>query len=533
MNRNKSPQLKYWAIFGFLIIITILSSQMNPRNNTSSIANEPDNPESSVDLTYYRWGINIGGNNIDYAEDVWADGHFSYVVGTLDVNTSIPKLILTRCSNTGWNSGAQDWNVTWTKGDPIQGNAVWGTSNATYIYTAGTSPTELILIKWDINGTEIWNSSWNLAGNYGKIHAIWGIDDKIYMSGTYTDDLLLVSWNEEGVQLWNKTWGGSGWEEGFDVWGVDNEIFTSGSTSSYGAGLNDSVIVKWDNDGNQIWNQTWGDSGKEYFTSIFGIDSYFYVCGNVWNENDTSAAVVLKFDFNGTYLWEEWWDGPEDEVACAIWANEYFVYLSASTNSWDPISDKMVVVKWSYAGIYVDSSWPWWGDDRQYVPEGIFGWDYNIYVCGWHNVSQDTPDDYIQFLYNFYSYHGPVPPWFEPIEPNPSLNGTYTLEWQNLPEVESYRIYRDIHPISDLTGRTPYEIVTNTSIIETNMDEGTYFYLITSILKGTESYTSNPRVVEVDLPAPPKKVPGYNVILVITLMGFTSIWVYNKKFRKN
>ena len=103
-------------------------------------------------------------------------------------------------------------------------------------------------------------------------------------------------------------------------------------------------------------------------------------------------------DTNGTIIWQTWWDGPEDEMAYGIWANEFYVYISASTNSWEPVSDKMVLIKWSYSGIYVDSSWPWWGDDRQYIPQSIFGWDYNIYVCGQHNVTQDTPDDYIQFL---------------------------------------------------------------------------------------------------------------------------------------
>ncbi len=353
------------------------------------------------------------------------------------------------------------------------------------------------------------------------------------MSGTFTDDLLLISWSENGVQLWNKTWGGIGWEEGLDVWGIANSIYTCGSTSSYGSGLNDSIIVKWDIEGNQIWNRTWGYATEEYFTSIFGFNSSLYVCGTYWNENHNSTgAVILKWDSDGNILWDNWWDGPENEAAYSIWANEFYVYVCTSTDSWNALADKMVVVKYSYSGIYVDSSWPWWGNDVQYIPKGIFGFNQFIYVCGWQKNLEDSPED-DQFLYNFYSYHTPPIPYFEPIEPNPSVNGTYTLKWQNFPESESYHLYRDIHPILDISGRTPYKILTNTSYIETDMAEGTYFYIVTCFVKGVESEMSLPGIVNVDLPEPEKKVPGYNVILVITLIGFTSLWIYKKTVRKD
>lgn len=534
MNRITYSRPKCWYFIGIFMVSLLLLSFLNI-DAMNPIHFEPLSiPKSQADLSYYRWGSTWGGENVDRANDVWANGESSFTVGTIDINTTAPKLMLSRYSNVDWSSGTQDWNVTWSDGNPIYGAAIWGTPSNTTIYTAGTSTNQLILIKWDNNGTEIWNSSWSLSGNFGQVHAIWGIEDNIYMTGTYIDDLLLISWNKEGTQLWNKTWGGVEWEEGYDIWGIENEIYTVGSTSSYGEGLNDSLIVKWDTDGNQIWNQTWGNVTEEYYTSVFGYENEIYICGNAWNEyHNSSAAAVLKYGSNGTVLWENWWNGLGNESAYGIWANEFYVYVAASTNSWDPITDKMVLLKWSYSGIYVDSSWLWWSDDRQYIPNGIFGWDYNIYVCGWQNFTPIAPDDYDQFLFNFYSYYKPPVPWFEPPEPNPSLNGTYNLTWQEFPEAESYRLYRDIYPIEDIIDRSPYKITTNSSILETNMAEGTYFYIVTSVVKGVESDISNPGIVEVNLPDPPKEVPGYSIFITIPLIGITTFWIYKKKFRKN
>ncbi len=531
MIRKKFYQQKIWMIVGIAIISMFFISLTGPIENNLYNHVDFNHPEAQADNTYYRWGTTWGGKNVDQANDVWAYGQFSYVVGTLDVNTSNPKLILSCYFDADWWRGEQYWNVTWTNGANIYGNAVWGNYNASYIYTAGTSSNDLILIKWDRNGNEIWNSSWSLAGNYGTAHAIWGIENKIYMSGVYIDDLLLICWDEEGGQIWNKTWGGSEWEEGFDVWGIGEEIYTSGSTSSFGAGSNDSLIIKWDGNGNQIWNRTWGYSGEEYFTSIFGYNTSLYVCGNVWNENHTfTDAIVMKWDSEGNFLWDGWWGGPDNERAYAIWANEFYVYVSTSVKSWGVLTDKPVLAKWSYSGIYIDSSWPWWDNELQYIPKGLFGSGYSIYTCGWQNFT--TPTDYSQFLFNYYSYETPPSPWFEPIKPNPSLNGTYTLEWQYFPEVEYYHVYRDIHPILDISGRTPYQILTNTSYVESGMAEGTYFYVVTTILRNSESPLSNPRVVEVDLPNPPDKIPGYNITIFISFLAIISILVGRKYSRK-
>ncbi len=163
---KNSPKQKYWTFIGFFIILLFFGSITNIDTDETTIDDSIQNPESQADWTYYRWGTRWGGSNVNQANDVWASEYYAYVVGTLDANTTNPKLILSRY--TEWEWGVQDWNVTWTDGNPIYGNAVWGTQNMTYVYTAGTSLNDLILIKWSSNGEQIWNTTWNLGGKFGE-----------------------------------------------------------------------------------------------------------------------------------------------------------------------------------------------------------------------------------------------------------------------------------------------------------------------------------------------------------------------------
>ncbi|MHA1698954.1 MAG: hypothetical protein ACTSWN_08965, partial [Promethearchaeota archaeon] len=77
-------------------------------------------------------------------------------------------------------------------------------------------------------------------------------------------------------QPWNRTWGGSDGDYGYSVWGDGSYIYTCGYTYSFGAGSADLLLVKWDPDGNQVWNRTWGGSSSDYGRSGWGDGSYRY-----------------------------------------------------------------------------------------------------------------------------------------------------------------------------------------------------------------------------------------------------------------
>ncbi|MHA1372270.1 MAG: hypothetical protein ACTSRA_21435, partial [Promethearchaeota archaeon] len=103
-----------------------------------------------------------------------------------------------------------------------------------------------------------WNRTWGGSdSDYGE--SVWGDGSYLYTCGyTYSfgagdNDLLLVKWDTNGNQVWSRTWGGSSNDVGGSVWGDGSYLYTCGRTESFGAGSWDLLLVKWDTNGNQVW----------------------------------------------------------------------------------------------------------------------------------------------------------------------------------------------------------------------------------------------------------------------------------------
>ena len=137
------------------------------------------------------------------------------------------------------------------------------------------------------------------------------------------------------------------------------------------------------------------------------------------------------------------------------------------------------------------------------------------------------------YIIRYYTYNHIQPPDLFRITPNPSTNGSFFLEWEEVAGAEYYNLYKDIHPILDISNRTPYLSLISTNLTEIELNDGTYFYVLTTIMKGTESIISSPRIVEVYFPESSKRViPGYNVYIAFSLLGISALWFYRKKIRK-
>ena len=74
------------------------------------------------------------------------------------------------------------------------------------------------------------------------------------------DRIFLLKYDKTGSLVWNATWGGSGYELARSV-GVDanrTSIYVAGSTTSYGNGDYDVVLLRYDQNGNLTLSKTWG-----------------------------------------------------------------------------------------------------------------------------------------------------------------------------------------------------------------------------------------------------------------------------------
>jgi len=121
-------------------------------------------------------------------------------------------------------------------------------------------------------------------------------------------DLWLVKTDSYGVEEWNRRFGGSGLDDGRTVKIVDDGGYaTVGLTDSYGAGGCDIWLVRFDNNGFEEWNQTYGtkkdDSGRSFDTTTDG--GYILAgCTNSYGEGEYNLWLI-KTDSFGVEEWNQ------------------------------------------------------------------------------------------------------------------------------------------------------------------------------------------------------------------------------------
>jgi hypothetical protein len=82
--------------------------------------------------------------------------------------------------------------------------------------------------------------------------------------GADEGDMYLIKTDELGNVIWEQTFGGDGWEDGYSVAATDDGGYVMlGSTKSFGAGGADMYLIKVDAGGNKLWEKTFGGPKDE------------------------------------------------------------------------------------------------------------------------------------------------------------------------------------------------------------------------------------------------------------------------------
>ena len=107
----------------------------------------------------------------------------------------------------------------------------------------------------------MWNQSYGTTGNDEGFcvkqtvdggYIISGWTESLYGSDRY--DLLLIKTDLDGNEIWTLTWGGYWNEAGSSVVQTADEGFlVVGWTWSYSNGYSDFLLIKTDLDGNVVW----------------------------------------------------------------------------------------------------------------------------------------------------------------------------------------------------------------------------------------------------------------------------------------
>ena len=131
-------------------------------------------------------------------------------------------------------------------------------------------------------------------------HLVLDSSDNIYVA-SYTNtsgaggyDVWLLKYDPNFNLYWNVTIGGIGDDQadGINIDSIGNIIVT-GYTESEGAGGTDVWTVKYDSDGNYLWNATIGGAGADYGLDILTDSSdNIYIGGYTWSFGNGFSDLV-------------------------------------------------------------------------------------------------------------------------------------------------------------------------------------------------------------------------------------------------
>jgi len=129
---------------------------------------------------------------------------------------------------------------------------------------------------------------------------------------------------------WQQCFGGSMLDGAYDIIAIENGYFIAGGTGSkdgditFSYGNGDGWLIKTDNNGNLIWEKTYGGSDSEGFSRIIpASDNTFYLLGLSFSSDgdisndpypDSPDYWIVKIDSSGNIIWDKILGGNMGEV---------------------------------------------------------------------------------------------------------------------------------------------------------------------------------------------------------------------------
>lgn len=154
-------------------------------------------------------------------------------------------------------------------------------------------------------------------------------DNDIVSNGGY--DGIITKYSSTGKVQWSKSWGGSASDKFHAVTQVkDGNYIAVGESSSTGLGFSnngdaDSVIVKFDKNGSVLWSKNWGGNQFDSFTSILELSNGDLVAIGTYTSTNLSHpnkgmvdSVLIKFDKNGNIKKSEAFGGNGEDTLTSI-----------------------------------------------------------------------------------------------------------------------------------------------------------------------------------------------------------------------
>ncbi len=164
-----------------------------------------------------------------------------------------------------------------------------------------------------------------------------------------------------------------------------------------------------------------------------------------------------------------------------------------------------------------DSDMVYWGGTTNSSGQIVVPYDWNTVNSSMMVVYKP---EYLPLLSEPYEYPTPNTPVLEAISPQIDRDGTIKLEWNDIAEASSYRVYRESSAITSVSGKISIATPTSSQYTDRGLEDGIYYYAITAVGIYGESDPSNCMYVIVER----RFIPGFSVA-ILGMVGLVGIVV--------
>ena len=190
-------------------------------------------------------------------------------------------------------------------------------------YSRGFEPRgDLFLIKTDHNGNQVWSNTYGSEyDDYGfdlfqedngdvlMIGSRGGFYDDVHANFKNHDaDIYLIKINKNGTEQWQRTYGGNSHDFGQAIHPADDGgFFLFGSSQSNGAGSFDMMLIRTNEQFENIWQRTYGGSEYEYGMSMDKSDAgnlFLFGTTKSYGLGESEDFYLIKTNDAGEKLWD-------------------------------------------------------------------------------------------------------------------------------------------------------------------------------------------------------------------------------------
>lgn len=297
---------------------------------------------------YEEWNVSFGSVSHDQGVEVieTMDESFLAIGQIYSAETRSYDASLIKITTLG--------NIEWNKTFHINGSdsptSICKTNDDGYLIvvnaeSAGT--TDCFIIKVDKTGEMLWKKS---VGEQCETDMINGFsliqteESGFLLTGqlvTNQDDLngFLIQIDESGTLVWMNTYGGTSTDFFRSVASVENGYILCGTTKSYGSGNYDMWLLKANENGDELWNTSFGGASFEEAYTVQPVSNEGFIIGGYTFSfgKGKSDAWILKTDQNGIEQWNETFGGVSNDKAYSIQYlqnNKYMIAGNLDGDGW-------------------------------------------------------------------------------------------------------------------------------------------------------------------------------------------------------